>query len=339
MKSSASVSFHARHKTLLRHLCDGQFHSGEDLARSMAVTRSAVWALVHDLEALGLEIHALPRKGYRLTQGFDLLDAALVQAALLPEVSALLPVFDFHDVLDSTNTHLSTSARAGAATGTVVATEFQHAGRGRMGRSWLASPGGSLCFSVLWHFTDHAALNGLSLAVGVAIVRALRALGVADAGLKWPNDIIWRRRKLGGILLDVSGEVHGRQACVIGIGLNLRLVYAQGREIDQPWVDLAEITGGAQPDRNRLLAAMLNALLPLLSEYSVSGLRGVRDEWQGYHHFDGQPVQVYQGDRCISGRVAGISEGGLLILDCGRDGHRQFASGEVRMRMDEQYDG
>jgi BirA family biotin operon repressor/biotin-[acetyl-CoA-carboxylase] ligase len=338
MKSRASFSFHANHKILLRHLCDGQFHSGEDLAQSMAVTRSSVWALVHDLEALGLEIHALPRRGYRLAQPLDLLDAAQVREALQPEVHALLPVLEFHDVLDSTNAWLTASARTAAVSGTVVATEFQRAGRGRMGRSWMSSPGGSLCFSVLWHFTDHAALSGLSLAVGVAIIRALRASGITGAGLKWPNDIIWQRRKLGGILLDVSGEVHGRQACVAGIGLNVRMARAQGREIDQPWVDLAEVTGGMPPDRNRLLAAVLNTLLPLLSEYSATGLQGIRDEWQAYHHYHGQPVQLHQGDRVISGRVAGISADGLLILDCEQGGRRQFASGEVRMRADE-YEG
>ncbi|WNV05457.1 biotin--[acetyl-CoA-carboxylase] ligase [Candidatus Methylospira mobilis] len=339
MKSGASFCFNANHKTLLRHLGDGRFHSGEQLAKTMAVTRSAIWALAHDLRALGLEINALPRKGYRLAHRFDLLDADQVRAALQADALTLLSAIECHDALDSTNTYLAASARAGAATGTVATAEFQRAGRGRMGRSWLSSPGGSLCFSVLWHFADHAALSGLSLAVGVAIIRALRGLGVTDAGLKWPNDIIWRRRKLGGILLDVSGEVHGRQACVIGIGLNLQMAQAQGHEIDQPWADLAEITGGTQPDRNRLLAAALNELLPLLCGYGVSGLQGLRDEWQAYHHYHGETVQLYQGDRSISGRVAGISADGLLILDCGADGQRHFASGEVSLRMNGQHDG
>jgi len=100
-------------------------------------------------------------------------------------------------------------------------------------------------------------------------------------------------------------------------------------------VDLAEITGGMPLDRNRLLAAVLDALLPLLSEYGVSGLQGIRDEWQAYHHFDGQAVQVHQGDRCIFGRVAGISGDGLLMLDCESGEQRCVASGEVRVRADE----
>lgn len=337
--SDACLPFHSKHKTLLHHLSDGRFHSGEILAQTMQVSRSAVWALIHELETLGLEIHAIPRKGYRLAHRFELLEAERVLAALQPGVRPLLAKLDLHDVLDSTNTYLLAGARENADSGTVVAVEFQRAGRGRMGRSWLSSPGGSLCFSVLWHFADHAALSGLSLAVGVAIVRALRLLGLTEVGLKWPNDIIWQGRKLGGILLDVSGEVHGRQSCVVGIGLNLQLARSQTHEIDQPWTELAEILGEQLPDRNRLLAAILNELLPLLSEYGVSGLQGVRDEWQAYHHLDGRPVSVYQGDHRISGRVAGISADGLLILDCEQGEQRQFASGEVRIRADENHGG
>jgi len=318
-------------KALLNLLSDGQFHSGEELARTLGLSRTAIWHLIHELETLGLELSAVPGKGYRLSRTLELLDEDLIRAFLSEAALPLAPRLEIHDELDSTNSHLARQAEGSPA---VCLAETQTAGRGRLGRTWLSPFGGNILMSVSWHFDDHAAIVGLSLGVGVAVIRALKCSGVAEAGLKWPNDILWRGRKLGGILLEVSGEAHGRHAVVIGIGLNLHIPPKHGRNIDQAWTDLVQVSGAAVPSRNRLIASVLNELLPLLRDYAQAGLTALLDEWRAYHCLHGKPVIVHQGEHRIRGLVAGVTDAGLLVLDCEEGGRREFASGDVRLRAD-----
>jgi BirA family biotin operon repressor/biotin-[acetyl-CoA-carboxylase] ligase len=318
-------------KALLGLLSDGQFHSGEELAQSLGLSRTGIWNLIHELEALGLKLSAVPGKGYRLSRPLELLKEESIRAFLSEAVLPLASRLELHDELDSTNSHL---VRQAGAERVVCLAETQTAGRGRLGRTWLSPFGGSICMSVAWHFDDHRAIAGLSLGVGVAVIRALKQAGVAEVGLKWPNDILWQGCKLGGILLEVSGEVHGRHAVVIGIGLNFHVPTEHARTIDQAWTDLAQVTGGAIPSRNRLIAAILNELLPLLRDYSQAGLAPLLAEWRSYHCLHGKAVIVHQGERRIRGLVAGVTDTGLLVLDCEEGGQQEFASGDVRLRAD-----
>jgi BirA family transcriptional regulator, biotin operon repressor / biotin---[acetyl-CoA-carboxylase] ligase len=318
---------------LLALLADGRFHSGPELARQLGLGRTAVWGLIHELQGIGLEAGAVSGRGYKLGQALDLLDEAAIRTALSKPAAELLAGIEIHDLIDSTNARLASLAREGLPDGHVCLAEMQTTGRGRLGRSWQSPFAGGLACSVLWRFEDHLALSGLSLAAGVAMVRCLRRAGFLDVGLKWPNDVLWCGRKLGGILLEVSGEMHGRSTVVLGVGLNVRLSRQQGEAIDQPWVDLAEI-GVAQPSRNALVAGLLDELLPLLGGYARSGLAPYLAEWESYHCYGGQPVILRQGDRVIRGRVAGINPEGCLLLDR-EDGVRGvFASGEVSLRLD-----
>lgn len=329
------MHFPSPRKTLLNLLSDGGFHSGTQLAQGLGLSRTAVWGMIHDLHSLGLEVDAVSGKGYRLRQPLDLLDEAAILAALSEPARTRLAGLEIHDQLDSTNTYLMRQAASGHASGRACLAEFQSAGRGRIGRNWLSPFAGNICLSLLWRFEDHASIAGLSLAVGVALVRALRRLGVEGMGLKWPNDLLWRERKLGGILLEVSGEAHGRCAVVIGIGLNVRMSAATAQAIDQAWVDLAQICAGSPPPRNRLAAALLEELLWVLVDYPEQGLPAYIEEWRQWHGFAGRRVVLQWGDRTVSGTVAGVSEAGLLVLDCDEGGRREFASGDMRLRLHE----
>ncbi len=327
------MAIDALDKSLIALLADGGLHSGAGLAAQLGVSRAAVWKHVRRFEALGLEVAALPGHGYRLLSPVELLSAALIRADLSPEAAGLLDVLELHDQVDSTNSHLMRRAAEGAAAGTVCLAEHQLAGRGRIGRGWTSPFGANLYLSVLWRFEDPAQVAGLSLAVGVAVLRALAVAGLPGLALKWPNDILWGTAKLGGVLLEVAGEAHGRCAVVMGLGLNRYLPAAAAAAIDQDWTDLGRVAHGAPPPRNRLVAQVLNELLPLLRDYPQQGLRAYLPEWRAAHAFAGHPATLRMGERQVEGHIADVTDEGLLLFR-DQDGQlRPFASGEVRLRI------
>ncbi len=311
-------------------LADGEFRSGQEMAAALGVTRGAIWYALRGLGEFGIEVHKVRGRGYRLAAPLALLDRATIERHL----GAHAPRFALMvlDNAESTNTLLLRHAQNGAPPGSVIATEYQTQGRGRRGRVWLAAPCAALTFSLLWRFQQGANhLAGLSLAVGVAAARALAALGVADAGLKWPNDVVWRGRKLAGILIELQGDMLGPSAAVIGIGLNCRLPDVLAARIDQPVADLATACG-AVPDRNRVLALLLIELARVLDEFAREGFTLLREEWQRHHVHQGKPVTLALPDGgAASGTAQGVAEDGALVLATA-GGPQRFHSGDVSPR-------
>ena len=221
---------------ILHLLADGQFHSGEALAQHFKVTRATIWNAVKHAESLGVEVFCVRGRGYKLPQAIELLDKNEVLKAI-GEQRAWFNL-QILDEVKSTNTYLMQNKNAAHAT--CVAAHVQTNGKGRRGRTWVSQLGASLTFSLLWRFQcGAAALSGLSLAVGVALIRALNSLGVNDAQLKWPNDVLIEGKKLAGILIELQGDLEGPSAAVIGVGFNLNLPKNVLASIDQPAIDLA----------------------------------------------------------------------------------------------------
>ena len=315
---------------VLRLLSARDFRSGQVLAMNLDVSRASVWSALNEAEAAGISIHRMHGRGYRLAQPLDWLDvdriaAAIARAGLTIEVL---------NSCASTNTALlerADGADGAAASGHVLATELQTHGRGRLGRRWQSGFASALTFSLLWRFAKGtAALAGLSLATGVAIARALRREGV-EAELKWPNDILWHGRKLGGILIEVRGESLGPCAAVIGVGLNVRLDPAQRGQIDQPAADLIE-AGSAQLARSDWLVRLLGELAEMLHAFGQHGFRAVRDEWSRYCAHHDRPVRLTLPDGSAAAGVArGVDEEGRLLVESG--GRRSaYVSAEVSLR-------
>ena len=315
---------------VLRLIADGDFHSGAALARSLGVTRGTIWNAVHALDAAGVEIFRVRGRGYRLAQRVSLLDAAAISRHAEDAGSRF--TVDVLDIADSTNSVLMQRAAAGAASAAVVVAECQSSGRGRMGRAWHADIGGALTFSVLWRFAQGAsALAGLSLAAGVALVRALAKIGAADVQLKWPNDVLWRTRKLAGMLIEMQGDALGPSAVVIGIGLNVRLSEATVKRIDQPAADL-ETAIGRPVARSAALGAILAELATVLDGFARDGFAPIREEWQKHHAHQGRRVVVkLPGGRTDEGIARGVGEDGALLFETG-NAVRRLHSGEVSLR-------
>ena len=248
---------------LLPLLADGEFRSGQDLAEALGVSRTAVWKQVNKLASeTGLVIDSVKGRGYRIPGGIELLDAEQVTAALQPLASRLLTSLVLLESVDSTNAEALRRAEAGDSSGLVCSAEQQTAGRGRRGRQWVSPFASNLYLSLLRKFDQGAAaLEGLSLAVGVAVARALEAAGMPAVQLKWPNDILFDGAKLGGVLLEMIGDAAGPCKVVIGVGLNVVMPAEAARGIDQDWTDIRSVAGSAHPRRNALLAALLNELV------------------------------------------------------------------------------
>ncbi len=317
---------------LLSLLADGRFHSGAALGDALGVTRSAVWKAVQVCAEHGIDIHSVRGKGYRLVQELDLLRQDRIVSQIDPNVRPLLYDLEIHNELDSTSKYLLRAAAGGAATGTACLAESQTGGRGRRGRTWVSPFGANIYLSVLWRFTQGpAALSGLSLAVGVAVLEAVQALGIDGCGLKWPNDVLWNGRKLAGVLLDLSAEASGPSTVVVGVGLNVRMPDSAATTIDQPWVDLYSLLPAGLLPRNHIAAQLLGRVLAALSEFERDGLAPFQSRWARWDCLAGRSVMLQLPTQNIAGRAQGIDASGALLLET--EGQvRAYAAGEVSVR-------
>jgi BirA family biotin operon repressor/biotin-[acetyl-CoA-carboxylase] ligase len=327
---SAAEAFKPLTFALLRKLADGEFHSGEVLAQQFGVTRATVNNALQDVENFGLTLYSVRGRGYRLARPLQWLETDRILAGLGAARG------DLHiEILDhatSSNALLLQRAAQGETSGTVLAVEWQNAGRGRLGKTWHSGLGDALTFSLLWRFESGlSALSGLSLVVGIAMMRALDELGVPGAGLKWPNDVLLKDGKLAGILLEAQGDMLGPSAVVIGIGLNLSVPEAMRERIDQAVSDLASLDTPL-PERNHILAVLLKHLAAVLREFAGHGFAPMRKEWENRHVFQQRPVKLLLPDGShISGMALGVTDDGALRLATAQ-GEQIFNAGEVSLR-------
>jgi len=317
----------------MRHLADGHYHSGEALAVDLGLTRAAVWKAVRKASvALGLVIESRRGRGYRLREPLELLDPVRLLGAMSRAGQGRIRRLEIFDEVESTNAYLLVTGQAGASSGTLCLAERQTAGRGRRGRVWVSPYGANLYLSLLWRFpVGPGELGGLSLALGASLAQVLEALGVPDIGLKWPNDLLWRRRKLGGLLLEVAAEAQGPSLVVAGLGLNTRLRGDLVKGIDQPWVDMDEILGSGGYSRNLLAAQLAEAMTSTLERYGREGMAPFLPIWDRYDRYRGEAVEIRLGDRVISGIQVGITDQGALRVEVGGE-TMTFVAGEVSLR-------
>jgi BirA family biotin operon repressor/biotin-[acetyl-CoA-carboxylase] ligase len=316
---------------LLRRLGDGEFHSGQALADEFGLSRASIHNALAGAENFGLALYRVRGRGYRMPDPPQWLDAG----RLIRELGASAGAFSVEvvDSAPSSNAVLLHRAALGAPGGSVLAVEWQTAGRGRLGRRWHSALGQALTFSLLWRFERGlSSLSGLSLAAGVAILRALHSLDIPGAQLKWPNDVLGANGgKLAGILLEAQGDMIGPCAVVIGVGLNLHLPDEVRQQVDQAAACLAQLA--PLPERNRLLAVLLRELATVLEGFAAQGFAPLQQEWEASHAAQDRAVRLWSpnGD-IVHGTARGVMTDGRLRLDTD-DGEQLFNSGEVSLRM------
>lgn len=319
-------------KPLLSVLADGCFHGGEALGRQFGVSRTVIWKTVQALKERHIAIHAVSGRGYRLAEPVELLDRRVIIDQLDEPLAAELPCFEIVAEVDSTNRLAMDYARRHASDPYLCLAESQTAGRGRRGRSWQSPYARNIYLSLLWRFADSGeAPGGLALVTSVALLRAVHRAGLVQAHLKWPNDVLVGRRKLAGVLLEMTGESGGPCAVVMGIGLNICMPETLGQTIDQPWTDMAALLS-ARPSRNRMAACLISELFKALACYEREGMAPFIDVWREHDALRGKAVSLTIGDRTISGIARGVDSRGALRVES--DGHLAcYLSGDVSLSM------
>lgn len=341
----------ARLHKLIRILADGEFHSGEEIGKALGLSRTAVWKQLKGLENLGLSVLSRKGLGYKFDTPLDLLDRNIVLSELGGSSECFIHSLDLTFEQASTNQTLIDRAAQGLNIHRhLVVTECQTQGRGRRGRSWYSPFAQNLYFSLGWRTSNGvAAVEGLSLVVGLAVCRALSEFGVKDLALKWPNDILLSGRKLGGVLVELSGDISGDCDIVIGVGLNVlmsSLIDDAGlcekktvidfdskppgfTKIPTPWVSLIEQV--EKPERNRVLIFIVRHILSILEGFEESTFSCYRKEWESLHFFQNKAVELISSQNKIVGVVIGVDDSGALVLNVDGVIHT-FHGGELSLR-------
>lgn len=316
---------------LISLLADGEFHAGSEMGVLLGVGRAAVWKQVQKLQELGLDVQSVKGKGYRLSQPLELLNSEQIKSTLDSAASRLLRSLDIHSQTGSTNDVAMSMAASGAGSGSICMAEQQTAGRGRRGRQWISPYGVNLYLSCVWEFFNGAAaLEGLSLATGVAVADALEALGVRGVSLKWPNDVLLAESKLAGILLEMTGDPAGRCQVVLGVGINHRMPPALATAIEQKWARLDDVYPGVS--RNLLAATTISKLLLMLQRFQEEGFTPFQSRWQALDAYKGMSVVIKTGAADIEGVADGVDEtGGLRLFT--PSGLQIMKGGEVSLRL------
>lgn len=263
--------------------------------------------------------------------GIDPLKLHSLTAAMDRNSLQWLSRLEIHGELDSTNRYLLARAKRNAHKGEVCLAEAQSAGKGRRNRSWLSPPSGNIYLSLLWYFsTGLQSLGGLSLAAGVAVIRALQDQGITGARLKWPNDVIWDTRKLGGILVELVPR--GRRiGAVVGVGINVAMSPPYREQLDQPCVDLLEVAQGRSLCRNQVAGRLIHHLLLVMRGFESHGLIYCLDDWHRWDACYQREVYLSMDNTVVFGTACGIDKEGYLLLQ-GQEGISRYFCGEVSLR-------
>jgi len=317
---------------LLNQLSDGELHSGTALGDSLAVSRAAVWKQIQALQSIGVEIQSENRHGYRLSAPVIFLDGQEISSKLSAEARQCLSGIERVWSCDSTNSELMRRLHDGTGSGVVLVAEHQTAGRGRRGKEWISPFGGSLYLSLLWSFSGGPmTLSGLGIVAGIAVAKAVNNHWLSGVRLKWPNDIYFQNRKLGGILIDLEGESEGPTNVVIGIGLNVDVSQYASSRIEQPWTSLAEQLD-VVPSRNEVAASILNEMVLLLELFEQRGLKSLMPEWEQLDLVRDHTVLLEMEGKTVTGVAKGIDHMGALQVESGGEVRRYF-SGDLSLRL------
>jgi BirA family biotin operon repressor/biotin-[acetyl-CoA-carboxylase] ligase len=277
----------------------------------------------NSLTSLGLTFRLAESK-LQVTPPLELFDKKALLAEL-PESVTL----DIFGMIGSTNAYLMEKIGRDDFFESICLSEYQSAGRGRRGRKWISPFGRNIYLSLAWQVPRDIGINGLSLVVGMQVVKSLRDAGLVNAGLKWPNDVLLDGGKLAGILIEVGAPKGNFLPLVVGVGINLAMDELVAKEIDQKWSHAGEMLSVS---RNEMVIRLIANLRAELELFSRSGFEPYQEVWKSFNAYQGKAVKVIMGDKFIEGTDLGVDEKGCLILKTSA-GTKVFNAGEVSLRQ------
>lgn len=307
--------------------------SGEEIAGKLQTSRTSVWKNIKLLQKLGYNVQGSSRRGYRLVETPDLLYPAELSEGLQTEIVARRPDYIHHFTqVDSTNNCLKLLAEEGAPEGTVVVAEEQTAGKGRLGRSWSSPRSKGIIFSVLLRPPKPLEeISVFTLLTAVAVTRAVRKkFPEIDAGIKWPNDILVKGRKICGILTELKAEADRLHYLVVGIGLNVHHTLDDfPLEIKESATSIFLENDGQLPDRKETAREILREMDSVYREYLTMGAEGILEQWKALNITLGRKITIKSLRESFAGRALDVDKYGALTV-AGPGGERKrFVTGEI----------
>lgn len=311
--------------------------SGQEIAERLGISRTAVWKHIQALRRLGYSIEGRSRAGYYLTGRADVLGPEEIRRRLSTRFLGRQVLY--YPLVGSTNDVAKEVAEKGAPEGTLVVADQQSAGRGRLKRSWFSPPGSGIWMSlILRPRVSLAQAPRYTLVVGVAVAEAIRSLTGLAAGIKWPNDVLIRGRKVAGILTELRAEPEAVAYAIVGVGINVsQPADAFPPELRGIATSIAAELGqahGSEPavTRAELIADILNRLEADYLSLPPTGLGVLRQRWVNLSVTLGEPVAISDvGGEIFRGRAVDLQEDGSLVVEGERGERRAFIAGEVTL--------
>jgi BirA family transcriptional regulator, biotin operon repressor / biotin---[acetyl-CoA-carboxylase] ligase len=291
-----------------------EYVSGEMICQACGVSRTAVWKHMRELEERGYQIDAVRNRGYRLLYSPDVVTPEEIILGLKTDVLGREIVY--RDQVESTNALATELAYQGASEGTLVVADQQTGGRGRRGRAWFSPPGKGVWMSlILRPKLSPAYASQLTLVAAIALSRAFSSLTGQQAGIKWPNDILFGSRKCCGILTEMHADHDRIHHIVLGIGINVNM---ESSEFPEELRDIAvslRIVKGEPLERSKVIQSVLTCLEPLYLQYvREGGFSSLREEWKRESITIGRNVRAVTPRGEFEGTAVDIDEAGALCL-------------------------
>ncbi len=319
----------------------GKFVSGEMLSSMFGVSRTAVWKHIRELRKDGFVIESSSKKGYVLQTSPDILDPFEIAQKLSTEVigKCILRL----DSVDSTNNYAKIKASEGCEDGTTVIAETQTSGRGRLGREWDSSDKKGIWMSVIL-MPDIAPEEAqiITLAVSVAVVKAIKSVTGIETAIKWPNDVILDGKKVCGILTEMNTEIDRINYIVVGIGVNVNHEKADfPEELKDKAVSLKIFSEDSAQgekvlcenyERNMIIASILFELEQKYSKIKKGFFKDIIEEWKLHSATIGKEVKAISRNAEYIGVAIDVAPDGKLIVRCSDGETREVASGEISVR-------
>jgi len=324
-------------REILKALKKESYTSGEELARSLGITRTAIWKHIKNLRQKGYKIHSSPKLGYRLDQAPDLLTPAEIQMDLATRRFGR--IVHYFNQITSTQDEARQLAESGAQEGTLVVAEAQTAGRGRRGRHWLSPERTGIYLSlILKPDLEPFNIAQVPIVAGIAVCQGISEITNLTPRLKWPNDVMLQGKKVAGILVEMSAEPERVHYLILGIGINVNTPATTFTDdLQQPAISLAEVAGG-EVNRRTLLQVLLTHLEALYHEFKLAGFVVFRERLRRWDQTIESWVKITDSSGPYLGYALDIDENGALVVRDQQGTLRRILAGDATLKQHSGFD-